>query len=286
MTAPTIININAHLYDLNDHPLVMGILNHTPDSFYSGSRIEGERAIHQRIEEIISEGGDLIDVGGYSTRPDADEVTPDEEWRRVREVLIIIRKDYPNIPVSVDTFRADVAKRAVLEGGAHLINDVSGGRLDPLMFTTVGELGVPYILMHMRGTPQTMQSLTEYDGRVADVVIAELLDAIVKLRAAGVKDIILDPGFGFSKTLEQNYELMADLKKFILTGYPLLVGVSRKSMIYRLLGSTPEEALNGTTVLHTMALMAGAHILRVHDVRAAVETVTMVKALKNSKRAE
>lgn len=277
-----LINIRGRLLDLGREPIVMGILNHTPDSFFSGSRIQGDRAIHDRIEQILREGGKMVDVGGYSTRPDATEVSPEEEWTRVARVLEILKKDYPEVIVSVDTFRADVARKAVEIGGADLINDVSGGLLDSEMYATVGSLQVPYILMHMRGTPKTMQSLTEYSGKVADVVISELLRPIEQARAAGIKDIILDPGFGFSKTLDQNYELMRELDKFATLGLPMLVGISRKSMIYRLFDTTPQEALNGTSILNTFALLHGAHILRVHDVREAVEAVKIVEKLKPS----
>lgn len=282
MKPSLLINIRGRLLDLGREPIVMGILNHTPDSFFSGSRIQGDRAIHDRIEQILREGGSMVDVGGYSTRPDATEISPEEEWARVAQVLEILKRDYPEVIVSVDTFRADVARKAVEIGGADLINDVSGGLLDSEMYATVGSLQVPYILMHMRGTPKTMQSLTEYSGKVTDVVISELLRPIEKARAAGIKDIILDPGFGFSKTLDQNYELMSELDKFATLGLPLLVGISRKSMIYRLFETSPQEALNGTSILNTFALLHGAHILRVHDVKEAVEAVKIVAKLKPS----
>lgn len=282
MKPSLLINIRGRLLDLGREPIIMGILNHTPDSFFSGSRIQGDRAIHDRIEQILREGGAMVDVGGYSTRPDATEVSPEEEWARVAQVLEILKRDYPEVIVSVDTFRADVARKAVEIGGADLINDVSGGLLDSEMYATVGSLQVPYILMHMRGTPKTMQSLTEYSGKVTDVVISELLRPIEKARAAGIKDIILDPGFGFSKTLDQNYELMSELDKFATLGLPLLVGISRKSMIYRLFETSPQEALNGTSILNTFALLHGAHILRVHDVKEAVEAVKIVAKLKPS----
>lgn len=282
MKPSLLINVRGRLLDLGREPIVMGILNHTPDSFFSGSRIQGDRAIHDRIEQILREGGSMVDVGGYSTRPDATEVSPEEEWARVAQVLEILKRDYPEVIVSVDTFRADVARKAVEIGGADLINDVSGGLLDSEMYATVGSLQVPYILMHMRGTPKTMQSLTEYSGKVTDVVISELLRPIEKARAAGIKDIILDPGFGFSKTLDQNYELMSELDKFATLGLPLLVGISRKSMIYRLFETSPQEALNGTSILNTFALLHGAHILRVHDVKEAVEAVKIVAKLKPS----
>ena len=282
MKSNLLINIRGRLLDLGREPIVMGILNHTPDSFFSGSRIQGDRAIHDRIEQILREGGKMVDVGGYSTRPDATEVPPEEEWTRVAQVLEILKKHYPEVIVSVDTFRAGVARKAVEIGGADLINDVSGGLLDSEMYATVGDLRVPYILMHMRGTPKTMQSLTEYSGKVTDVVISELLLPIEQARSAGIKDIILDPGFGFSKTLDQNYELMSELDKFATLGLPLLVGISRKSMIYRLFDTSPQEALNGTSILNTFALLHGAHILRVHDVKEAVEAVKIVEKLKPS----
>lgn len=269
-------------YNLTREPMIVGILNHTPDSFYAGSRIDGERNIHKRIEQIIEEGGTMVDVGGYSSRPSAAEVTPEEEWRRVKEVLDILSKDYPDIPVSVDTFTASVARRSVEEGGADVINDVSGGRIDPMMLTTVAALQVPYVLMHMRGTPKTMQSFCQYQGRVADVVIAELLGVVDQLLTLGMhkEHIILDPGFGFSKTTEQNYELMSDLNKFAALDYPLYVGISRKSMIYKLFDKTPADALNGTTVLNTFALLHGAHFIRVHDVREAWEAMRITNELK------
>lgn len=277
-----LLNVRGQLIDLGERPRVMGILNHTPDSFFAGSRVQGEHAIRQRIEEIISEGGEMVDVGGYSTRPDAVEVPPEEEWQRIAPVLDILNRDYRSIIVSVDTYRSDVARRAIEIGGADIVNDVSGGLLDRDMYATVGELQVPYILMHMRGTPTTMQSLTRYEGKIADAVIAELLSPIEAARAAGVKDIVLDPGFGFSKTVEQNYRLMQDLDKFSELGLPLLVGISRKSMIYKLLETSPEGALNGTTILNTFALLHGAHILRVHDVREAVEAVRLVDCLTSA----
>lgn len=276
------MNFRGKPYNMTEEPLVMGILNHTPDSFYSQSRVDGEKMIHDRIEQILSEGASIIDVGGYSSRPDASDVSPEEEWKRVKQVLSIIRQSYPDVPVSVDTFRAEVARRSIEEGDADIINDVSGGIIDPEMLSTIAQLQVPYILMHMRGTPKTMQKLCGYEGRVADGVINELLVTIQKLEELGLKreNIILDPGFGFSKTTEQNYELMADLDKFIALDFPLLVGISRKSMIYRLFGTTPQEALNGTSILNTISLMKGTHIIRVHDVREAVEAVKITSELR------
>ena len=253
----------------------MGIMNVTPDSFYAGSRAQTEDRIRARILEIVSEGGDIIDLGAYSTRPGADEISEEEEKARLEKALRILRNEYPQLIYSVDTWRSNIARWAVEEYGAGIINDISGGSLDKDMFKTVTELQVPYILMHMRGTPQTMQTQTDY----TDVGL-EVLDFFIQkseeLRALGLHDLILDPGFGFAKTLEQNYTLMNYIPRFIeATGLPLLVGISRKSMIYKLLGIDSNESLNGTSILKTHALLSGAKILRVHDVRAAVEAVKL-----------
>lgn len=263
-----------------ERPQVLGILNVTPDSFYKESRCDEELSIARRVEEIISQGGDIIDIGAYSTRPDASFVTVEEEISRLDRALKILRKQVGDVVVSVDTFRADVARFCVENYGVQIINDVSGGTLDDKMFGTVAQLNVPYILMHMRGTPQTMQSFCEYENVTNDVV-ADLLHKAKLLKDLGVNDVILDPGFGFSKTLEQNYEMMSRLGEFVKTGFPILVGISRKSMIYKMLGITPQESLNGTTVLNTVALLNGAHFLRVHDVKAAVEVVNMIEKLRN-----
>lgn len=273
------LNLNGQLVSL-DTPLVMGIVNVTPDSFYADSRKEGEAAIDARIQQILAEGGDLIDLGGYSSRPDAAEVTPEEEMRRLEVALRILNQHYPEVPISVDTFRADIARRCVEEFGVAIINDISGGELDPTMFATVAKLHVPYILMHMRGTPQTKQQFCDYTDMMEEILLY-FARKVEQLRLLGVNDIILDPGFGFSKTLEQNYTLMAHLDEFHAFNLPLLVGISRKSMIYKLLGGTPADSLNGTTVLNTFALLHGAHILRVHDVKAAVETRRIVQQLQN-----
>lgn len=271
------LNIRGKLISL-ETPLVMGILNVTPDSFYAESRKQTEKAIEERVRTILAEGGDLIDLGGYSSRPDAGEVSPKEEMRRLAFALDIIRKHYPDVTLSVDTFRADVARSCVEEYGVDLINDISGGELDPMMFRTVASLQVPYILMHMRGTPQTMGQYTGYTDMM-DEIMRYFADKVNRLRLLGVNDIILDPGFGFSKTTDQNYELMHHLGEFHLFDLPLLVGISRKSMIYRYLGTTPADSLNGTTVLNTYALLNGAHILRVHDVKEAREAVSIVKKI-------
>lgn len=272
------INIKGQLLSL-DEPQVMGILNVTPDSFYAGSRKQTEAAIIDRIETILREGASIIDVGGYSSRPDAAEVSETEEMQRLEMALQPLLQHYPDVVVSVDTFRSSVARQCVEKYGVAMINDISGGELDERMFDTVAQLRVPYIMMHMRGTPQTMQQQTDYEDVTADLLkyFSQKLERLFRL---GVNDVILDPGFGFSKTLIQNYELMRHLGDFLIFGLPLLVGVSRKSMIYKLLETTPEESLNGTTVLHTYALLQGADILRVHDVRAAKEAIRIVQQLK------
>lgn len=272
------INIKGELFSL-DRPVVMGILNVTPDSIFAGSRKRTEAEIAVRIEEILAQGGDWIDIGGYSSRPDATPVTADEEMRRLELGLEILSRDYPSVPVSVDTFRADVARCCVEKYGVAMINDISAGELDPEMFRTVADLKVPYIMMHMRGTPQTKDSLTDYTN-LMDEIMLYFAEKVRQLRLMGVSDLILDPGFGFSKTLEQNYELMAHLREFGIFDLPILVGISRKRMIYQLLGGSPEESLNGTTALHTYALLNGADILRVHDVKEAVEAVRIVQKIK------
>jgi dihydropteroate synthase len=258
----------------------MGILNVTPDSFYAGSRMETEEAVRRRVRQIIAEGGSMIDVGAYSSRPGAADVSAEEEMERLRRGMRIVREEAPEIPVSVDTFRADVAKMAVEELGVDIINDISGGELDKEMFKTVAKLGVPYILMHMKGTPQTMQQAPHYDDLMKEVMLY-FAEKVQQLRDLGQKDIVLDPGYGFAKTIDHNYELLRHQEMLEVFELPLLVGVSRKSMIYRFLGSSPEEALNGTTVLNTLALQKGANILRVHDVKEAVEVVRLVEKFSN-----
>ena len=272
------INVNGFLLDLSS-PCVMGILNVTPDSFYAGSRMQTEIDITHRIEQIVGEGAGIVDVGAYSSRPNAENVSPAEEMERLRMGLGILRKVQPDAVVSVDTFRADVARMCVEEYGVAIINDIAAGEMDGVMFRTVADLNVPYIMMHMQGTPQNMQQNPHYDNLLKEVFMY-FARKVQQLRDLGVKDIILDPGFGFGKTVEHNYELLAHLEEFRIFELPLLAGVSRKSMIYRLLGTTPQEALNGTTVLDTICLLKGADILRVHDVREAVETVKIVEAMK------
>lgn len=277
---PYTLQINGQLMDLSE-PQVMGILNVTPDSFYAGSRKQTEREIADRVEQILAEGGAMIDVGAYSSRPRAEHISAEEEMARLRRGLEVLRRVDAGAVVSVDTFRADVAAMCVEEYGVGIINDISGGEMDGRMFETVARLGVPYVLMHMQGTPQDMQTEPRYENVTADI-IQYFARRVQQLRELGAKDIILDPGFGFGKTLEHNYELMNHLELFDILELPLLVGVSRKSMVYKLLGGTPEDALNGTTVLHTLALLKGASILRVHDVKACCEVVRIVRQMLNS----
>lgn len=272
------LNLRGKLYSLCE-PKIMGILNVTPDSFYAESRTSDEEHIAARVQQLMDDGADMIDIGGYSSRPGADDVSPEEEMNRLRRGLRVVRRLYPEVPISVDTFRADVARMCVEEEGADIINDISGGMMDRQMFRTVARLGVPYILMHMQGTPDTMQQAPHYENLRREVMLyfAERIDRLCQM---GAKDIIVDPGFGFGKTLEHNYELFHHLDDFNLFNLPLLVGISRKSMIYKLLGGTPQTSLNGTTVLNTIALMKGVHILRVHDVKEAVEAKRIVMKMK------
>lgn len=274
------LRINNQLMTL-DRPLVMGILNVTPDSFFAASRTSATDAeqLRLRVRNMLDEGADIIDIGAYSTRPGADEVSADEEMRRLATALDIVRQEAPDAWLSVDTFRAEIAQNCVRDYGVNLVNDISGGTLDRAMFHTVARLGVPYVLMHLQGTPRTMQLNPHYDDPVAEV-IEWLARRAQRLRELGAHDIILDPGFGFGKTLEHNYTLLDKLDYFHELELPLLVGVSRKSMIYRLLETDPDQALNGTTVVNTIALLKGAHILRVHDVHAAVEVVRIVETMR------
>lgn len=274
------INVNGKLLSLSP-TVVMGIINITPDSFYARSRANNEEAIRNRVCQIVEEGGGIIDVGAYSSRHDACEVSQDEEMKRLRTGLRIIRDTNSTLPISVDTFRADVARMCVEEYGVSIINDISAGQLDSNMFHTVAQLQVPYIMMHMRGTPQTMQQQTTYQNLVTEMFLY-FSSRINQLRELGLNDIIIDPGFGFAKTLEQNYELLQRMDDFQELNVPVLVGMSRKSMIYNLLGITSEEALNGTTIVNTIALMKGAAILRVHDVRSCVEAVTIFEKMKDT----
>lgn len=269
------INVNGKLMDLSV-PRVMGILNVTPDSFYAESRKQGADDVKKRVMQMLDEGADIIDIGGYSSRPGAADVSVEEEMKRLRNGLEALRSVAPDAVVSVDTFRADAAKMCVEEYGAAIINDISAGELDDRMLPTAARLGVPYCLMHMKGTPHDMQDAPAYKDDILKEVLLFMARKIATLRDLGAKDIILDPGFGFGKTLEHNYELMAHLNEFSIFEMPLLVGISRKSMIYRLLDTDAEGSLNGTAVLNTIALLKGANILRVHDVRQAVEAIKIV----------
>ncbi|WP_290540909.1 dihydropteroate synthase [Alistipes sp.] len=255
----------------------MAVLNVTPDSFYAGSRTPDAAAIECRVREAVAEGAQLIDVGGYSSRPGADEVPADEEWRRVQLGIGAVRRLAPDLPVSVDTFRSEVAAKAVAMFGPLVINDISAGELDPAMLSVVADLDVPYIAMHMKGTPQTMQSQTDYRRDIVTEVVDYFRCRTGAMLSAGIRreNIILDPGFGFAKTTEQNYSLLAGLHRLCALGYPVLAGLSRKSMIYKVLNATPAESLAGTVALNWESLRQGASILRVHDVREAVDTVKL-----------
>lgn len=265
-----------------NRPQVMAILNVTPDSFFCDSRCDSVSKIEQRVQRIVDEGADMIDIGAYSTHSGAPDVPVQEEIARLRRGMEVVKRLAPHMVVSVDTFRAQVAKCCVEEMGVHIINDVSGGTLDDAMFDTVAQLQVPYILMHMRGTPATMQQLTHYDKPVAQAVIEDLQGKLDNLKAKGAGDVILDPGFGFSKTVEQNFELFRHLDDFHELNLPLLVGISRKTMIYKTFDCTPVESLNGTTVLNTLAMLHGSHIVRVHDVKAAVEARRLIELAEQS----
>lgn len=273
------INIKGELLDLST-PVVMGILNVTPDSFYSGSRNQTLSDILKRTEQILSEGGTIIDIGAQSTRPSSELLTAEQEIERLAPALEAIDKEFSDVILSVDTFYADVARFCVEQGGVAIINDISGGNIDEKMFGTVAELNVPYILMHMRGMPQTMQQHTDYNDLMQNISYY-FSEKIAKLNLLGINDVILDPGFGFSKNVSQNYELMSHLSFFENFELPLLVGISRKSMITKFLDVTAGEALNGTMVLNTYALLNGADILRVHDVKQAVEAVKIVGQIRS-----
>ena len=275
------LNVRGTLLDLSK-PKIMGILNLTPDSFYDGGRNNSLENALRKTEQLVSEGADLLDLGAYSSRPGAEHITEEVEFERMIPVIKAIAKEFPKALLSIDTFRSGIAKAAIGEG-ADMINDISAGSMDPAMFKTVAELKVPYILMHMRGTPQTMASETNYTDLIVELAqyFAEKIQALKEL---GVKDLIIDPGFGFAKTLEQNYELLGKLEHLKITGHPVLAALSRKSMIYKLLNTDAEHALNGTTAANTIALMNGANILRVHDVSAAKEAVKIVEQIASSIR--
>ena len=273
------INCKGKLIDLST-PKVMGILNVTPDSFFDGGKYNNEIAILNQVETMLSHGATFIDIGGYSSRPNADDVSETEELNRVIPIIELILKDFPETLISIDTFRSHVAKKSI-EAGAALINDISAGKLDNNMLTTVGKLAVPYIMMHMRGTPKTMQQHTQYNDLTKEI-ISYFADRITEAHKAKINDLIIDPGFGFAKTTEQNFVLLNTLELLQLIDQPILAGVSRKSMIYKTLNSTSENALNGTTALHMVALQKGAKILRVHDVKEASECITLYNQLQSN----
>jgi dihydropteroate synthase len=270
------INCKGKLIDLST-PKVMGILNVTPDSFYDGGRFKEESSILNQVECMLTEGATFIDVGAYSSRPGADHVSETEELQRILPIVDILVKQFPEIVLSIDTFRSEVAQQCIVAGAA-MINDISAGKLDDKMMEIVGKLQVPYVMMHMKGTPKTMQQHTDYDDLLKDIIYY-FSERLAEGKAHKIIDMIIDPGFGFSKTLEQNYELLSRLELLKIIEKPMLVGVSRKSMIYKLLKTTPEHALNGTSSLNTIALLKGAKILRVHDVKEAMECVTFINQL-------
>ncbi|MDY0202082.1 MAG: dihydropteroate synthase [Bacteroidales bacterium] len=279
------LTCNGELFDLSN-PVVMGIINITNDSFYHGSQFRLKRKIYNRAKQIIEQGGKIIDIGAFSTRPGSNPVSEDQELQRLSKAAAVIRKYFPNAIISIDTYRASVAKRMVNDFSVNIINDISAGEMDKQMFSTVAELGVPYIAMHMLGTPFTMQNNPQYDN-VIDALFKYFTSKIEQLNRLGVNDIILDPGFGFGKTLEHNYTILNNLETFRFFNLPILVGLSRKSMVYKPLKAQPISALNGTTVLNTIALLKGAKILRVHDVKEAVEAIRLTQTctgeqLKNS----
>ncbi len=276
------INCNGRLLDLTA-PKVMGILNITPDSFYDGGKYNNPASIVQQVERMLKEGASLIDIGAYSSKPGAKDVSEDEELHRMLPIVNLILNEFPHAVLSIDTFRSRVAKKC-LQVGAAMINDISGGYLDHKMMATVAEFQVPFIAMHMRGTPQTMKSMTTYDDMLKEVLFY-FSEIIEKARDLKLNDLVLDPGFGFAKTVEQNYRLLQHLDLFKNLGRPILAGVSRKSMIYKTLGCTPEKALNGTTALHMAALERGANILRAHDVQEAMECIRLFQALESAKMA-
>lgn len=270
-----LLNLNNRLVDLSS-PIVMGIVNVTPDSFYKGNRFTSDKGILHCVEKILTDGGTIIDIGGYSSRPSAKPISQEEEIKRVSEALEVILKKFPNAIISVDTFRSSVARYVVKNYKVAMINDIGGGTLDDLMFETIADLQVAYVLMHMRGTPQTMQTHINYEDVVSEV-LHFLEKKLAQLRLQGVNDVIIDPGFGFAKTVEQNYQLLKRLSYFQTLNAPILVGISRKSMLYKVLETDAENSLNATTAANMLGLMGGANILRVHDVKEALETIAIYK---------
>jgi dihydropteroate synthase len=278
------INTGGKLLDL-ETPRVMGIINITPDSFYKGSRYNSDTGILNAASEMLKEGADILDIGGYSSRPGAEDISKEEESSRVLKAIKLISREFPESVISVDTFRSEIAREAVVGCGAKIINDISGGEADEKMFLTVAELNVPYIIMHMQGTPQTMQKNPVYQDIVSEI-LKWFGERIFRLQTAGVKDILIDPGFGFGKTIDHNFELLKRLGDFSITGLPLVAGISRKGIVWKTLGISSDEALNGTTALNAVALMNGADILRVHDVKEAVQTILLIKKIRDSQPAE
>ena len=275
------LNVGGKLIDLSS-PKVMGILNVTPDSFYSESRFQSEKEILSQAEMMMNDGADFIDLGAYSSRVGAVDISQEEELGRLIPAIKLLTAQFKEVIISVDTFRAEVAERAI-EAGAHIINDISGGELDAKMFTTVAKLNVPYILMHMKGTPQTMAGLNQYEDMIPEIFLY-FSKKVNELKSLGVHDVILDPGFGFAKDIDQNFSLLSQLPSFSALELPMLIGLSRKSMIWRTLGIEPKEALNGTSVLHTLALQNGAAILRVHDVKEANECIKLLERYQSSNK--
>jgi len=279
ISANKTLRVRGKIIDLTT-PKVMGILNVTPDSFYDGGLYNRESELIKQAEKMIHDGADFIDIGGYSSRPGAQDISPEEEWRRVKPAIQSIKKEFPSALLSIDTFRSQIANRAINEG-CDIVNDISAGQLDADMFSTVASLQVPYVIMHMRGTPQTMKQLVNYENLLADI-IDYFHRIIYQVNQAGIKDVIIDPGFGFAKTSDQNYELLNKLEQLHVLGKPLLAGLSRKSMIWKTLNTSPEFAINGTISLNTVAILKGATILRVHDVKEAKETIKLMEKLKQS----
>jgi len=277
---PEYINLGGKLLDLKK-PKVMGILNITPDSFYKGSRYNSDESIVRAAVSMVEDGADIIDIGGYSSRPGATNITFDEEAERVLKAIRVVTKELPDAIISIDTFRSEIAMEAILESGACMINDITGGDGDSNMLSVVERLNVPYVIMHMKGVPSTMQINPFYEDIVADI-LKWFAERIFRLQSAGVRDIIIDPGFGFGKTISHNFEMLRRLGDFSIAGLPLMVGLSRKSMIWKTLNITAEEALNGTTALNTMALINGANFLRVHDVKEAVQAINLFEMIKKS----
>ena len=273
------INANGILLDLSTTQ-VMGILNLTTDSFYDGGKNNNKKKALQKVEQFIKEGASIVDIGAYSSRPGAKHISSTEEWTRLKEIVPIVNKEFSEIIISVDTFRADIAQKSI-ENGAHIINDISAGEMDKNMFDTIAKLNIPYIIMHMQGTPQNMQENPPRYKCIANEVLTYFKNKVKILKNKGVKDIIIDPGFGFGKTLENNYQLLNNLELLNNLNLPILIGVSRKSMIYKLLEKTPSEALNGTTTIHTVCLQKGASILRVHDVKEAIECTKIINFAQN-----